>query len=153
MDCTCQAPLSMEYFRQEYWSGLPCSPSGDLPAPGIEPISPMSPALAGGFFTISTTWEAPYDIWILLNCRFGFILGKAWRFCISNKFPHGADPSDPTNILSKRMPILTKFRKIELLCYFQNPVFINTAMESWNFRLRSIWRFHNSCFILYVWEN
>ena len=54
-----QAPLFMGFSRQGYWSGLPCSPSGDLPAPGIEPKSPMSPALAGGFFTTSTTWEAP----------------------------------------------------------------------------------------------
>ena len=39
-----QAPLSMRFSRQGYWSGLPCSPSGDLPAPGIVSISPMSPA-------------------------------------------------------------------------------------------------------------
>ena len=43
-----QAPLSMEFSRQEYWSGLPCSPPGDLLYPGIEPASP---ALARGFFT------------------------------------------------------------------------------------------------------
>ena len=52
----CQAPLSMRFFRQEYWSGLPCSLPGDLPDPGIEPVSPTS---AGGFFTTSATWEAP----------------------------------------------------------------------------------------------
>ena len=46
-----QAPLSMEFSRQEYWSGLPCPPSGDLPDPGIEPESPASPALAGRVFT------------------------------------------------------------------------------------------------------
>ena len=44
----CQAPLSMGFSRQEYWSGLPCPPPGDLPDPGIEPVTP---ALAGGFFT------------------------------------------------------------------------------------------------------
>ena len=43
-----QAPLSMEFFRQEYWSGFPFPSPGDLPNLGIEP---MSPALAGGFFT------------------------------------------------------------------------------------------------------
>ena len=47
----CQAPLSMGFSRQEYWSGLPGSPPGDLPDPEIEPESPMSPALAGRFFT------------------------------------------------------------------------------------------------------
>ena len=54
-----QAPLSMGFSRQEYWSGLPCPPPGDLPDPGIEPVSPAYPALGGGFFTISITWEAP----------------------------------------------------------------------------------------------
>ena len=54
----CQAPLSMGFSRQEYWSGLPCPPPGDLPNPGIEPPSLKSPALAGRFFTTSATWEA-----------------------------------------------------------------------------------------------
>ena len=54
-----QAPLSMGFSRQEYWSGLPCPAPGDLPNPGIEPTSLMSPALAGRFFTTSATWEAP----------------------------------------------------------------------------------------------
>ena len=40
-----QALLSMGFFRQEYWSGLPFPPPGDLPDPGIEPTSPVSPAL------------------------------------------------------------------------------------------------------------
>ena len=40
-----QTPLSMGFSRQEYWSGLPFPPPGDLPNPGIEPTSPMSPAL------------------------------------------------------------------------------------------------------------
>ena len=39
------------------WSGLPRPPLGDLPDPGIEPASLMSPALAGGFFTSSITWD------------------------------------------------------------------------------------------------
>ena len=50
-----QAPLSVGFSRQEYWSGLPCPPPGDLPDPGIEPMSLMLPAMAGGFFTTSTT--------------------------------------------------------------------------------------------------
>ena len=54
-----QAPQSMGFLRQEYWSGLPCPPPGDLPNPGIKPESLMSPALAGKFLTTSTTWEAP----------------------------------------------------------------------------------------------
>ena len=46
-----QSPLSMGFFRQERWSGLPFPPPGDFPDPGIKPVSPVSPALAGGFFT------------------------------------------------------------------------------------------------------
>ena len=53
-----QAPLFMEFSRQEYWSGLPFPPPGDLPDPGIEPTSLASPALADGLFTTSATWEA-----------------------------------------------------------------------------------------------
>ena len=41
----------MGFSRQEYWSGLPCLPPGDLPNPGMEPMSPVSLALAGRFFT------------------------------------------------------------------------------------------------------
>ena len=50
-----QAPLSMGFSRQEYWSGLPCPPPGDLSNSGIKPVSLTSPALGGGFFTTSAT--------------------------------------------------------------------------------------------------
>ena len=50
-----QASMSMGFSRQEYWSGFSCPPPGDLPHPGIEPLSLMSPAEAGGFFTASAT--------------------------------------------------------------------------------------------------
>ena len=52
-----RAPLTVGFSRQEYWSRLPCPPPGDLPNPGIEPLSLTSPALAGGFFITDTTWE------------------------------------------------------------------------------------------------
>ena len=55
-----KAPPSMRFSRQEYWSGLPCPPPGGLPDPGIESSSHMSPALAGGFFTTTATWEAQF---------------------------------------------------------------------------------------------
>ena len=48
---SCQAPLSMEFSRKEYWSGLQIPTPGDLPNPEMEPISLASPALAGRFFT------------------------------------------------------------------------------------------------------
>ena len=53
-----QAPLSMGFSRQEHWSGLPFPSPGDLPNPGTEPTSLMSPALASSFFTTSASWEA-----------------------------------------------------------------------------------------------
>ena len=46
----CQVSLSIEFSRQEYWSGLPFSTQGDLPDPAIKPKCPVSPALAGRFF-------------------------------------------------------------------------------------------------------
>ena len=54
----CQAPLSMEFSRQEYWNGWPSPTPGNLPHPGIEPTSLMSPALTGSFFATSASWEA-----------------------------------------------------------------------------------------------
>ena len=60
----CQAPLSMWFSRQEYWSGLPCTPQGDLPNSGMEPGSLMFPALAGRFFTTSATQAIRLRKWI-----------------------------------------------------------------------------------------
>ena len=92
-----QAPLSMGFTRQEYWSGLPCPPPGNLPDPGIEPTSFMSPALAGGLFTASATWEAhiktkqvlivfPVPLYSLLSsplafCRLHYQCRRASLFC------------------------------------------------------------------------
>ena len=58
----CQAPL--EFSRQAYWSGLPLPTPEDPPNPGAEPVSLASPALAGEFFTISTSW----DVALLVDC-------------------------------------------------------------------------------------
>ena len=50
-DCSPPGSSVHGISKQEYWSGLPFPPPGDLPNPGIKPMSPASPALAGGFFT------------------------------------------------------------------------------------------------------
>ena len=55
----CQAPLSVCFSRQEYRRRLPFPPPGDLPIPGIEPVSHLSPVLVGRFFITSAIWEAP----------------------------------------------------------------------------------------------
>ena len=52
-----QAPLSVGFSRQKYWSGLPRHSPGDLPDPGIKPTSLLSHILVGGFFTTSIIWE------------------------------------------------------------------------------------------------
>ena len=55
-----QPPLSMEFLRQEYWSGLPFATPGNLPHPGVKPTYLVVPALADGFFTTTISWEAHY---------------------------------------------------------------------------------------------
>ena len=78
-----QAPLSMEFSRQEYWSGLPFPSPGILPDLGIEPASLMSPVLAGGFFTTSATWEAPnppYLFFLSPRIVFALLCSAMWVF-------------------------------------------------------------------------
>ena len=80
-----QAPLSMRFSRQEYWSGLPFPTPRDLPDPGIKPESLASPALAGRFFTTSTTWEtivaAPIYIPTNSVVRFPFLHTLSSNYC------------------------------------------------------------------------
>ena len=65
------APLSMGFFRQEYWSGLSCSPPGNLPNPGIKPTAPGFPALQVGSLLLShrgspiLSSESPNSSWEL----------------------------------------------------------------------------------------
>ena len=86
-----QAPLSLGFSGQEDWSGLPWPPSGDLPNPGVEPMSLMSPALAVRFFTTSATCEAPpkcdkYSqmLYISLTILFRIILPTPWPVTFSS---------------------------------------------------------------------
>ena len=61
-DCGAPGPSSMGFSRQEHWSGLPCPSPGDLPHPGTEPASLMSPEWAGGFFITSAPWKPSHQI-------------------------------------------------------------------------------------------
>ena len=82
-----QAPLSIEFARQEYCNRLLFPPPGDLPDPGIKLASLESPALAGRFFTTSATWEVLWDCTlnlgclcqIELNCRLPSWHPESWR--------------------------------------------------------------------------
>ena len=80
-----QAPLCKGFSRQEYWSGLPCPPPGDLPNLGVKSTSLMSPALAGRFFTttaIPLYWEPKILYYTYTN--------KSWQVCFAkqNRFAH-----------------------------------------------------------------
>ena len=87
-----QAPLSMEFFRQEYWGGLPFPSPGDLPDPGFKPESFASPALVGSFFTteppgkpdntyihqiydLMDTWDFMEPFWSCEWCLFSALMG------------------------------------------------------------------------------
>ena len=66
MDCSHQTPLSMGFFRQEYWNGLPFPLPGDLPSSGIKPISPAFPALQADSLPLSHR-EAHYMCYVCLH--------------------------------------------------------------------------------------
>ena len=63
-----QAPMCLEVYRQEYWSRLPCPSPGDLPHPGLEPVSPVSPASRADSLPLSQ-WGNPYLRALSINCK------------------------------------------------------------------------------------
>ena len=69
----CEAPLSMGFSRQEYWSGLPCPPPENLPDPRVEPASLLSPALAGRFFTAEPPGKLSNMLTSVLFLRIKFL--------------------------------------------------------------------------------
>ena len=75
-----QLPLSMGFSRQEYWSGLPFPSPGNLPDPGIEPTSLMSPALSGEFFFTTEPTEEPWLSLVAVNG--GYSLGRYTSFSL-----------------------------------------------------------------------
>ena len=94
-----QAPPSLGFSRQEHWSGLPYPPPGDLPNPGIKPAPLISPALAGGFFTTSTTWQGlRYVKWPSVPTQVvSFFFAAAQTYFVYPLSDHcPASPSSPT---------------------------------------------------------
>ena len=71
MDCSLPGSSVGGFLRQEYWSGVPCPSPGDLPNPGVEPASLVSPELADGFFITSCTPEAYEECGRVTNVRLG----------------------------------------------------------------------------------
>ena len=84
-----QDALSIGFSRQEYWSGLPCTPPGDLLDPGIKPESLTFPALADRFFTTSATWEAHSFIIQLQNVWLKNWRSESHSVMFDSLFPHG----------------------------------------------------------------
>ena len=74
---TCQSSLSMGFPRQEYWSGLPCPPPGDLPDPGIEPASLVFPALQANSLPLSHLGEGNGNL-LRYSCLENPMDGRAW---------------------------------------------------------------------------
>ena len=63
---TCQASLPMKFSTRQYWSGLSFPTPGDLPNPGMEPVSLASPALAGGLFPLKPPRKSNKYFWVYL---------------------------------------------------------------------------------------
>ena len=134
----------MGISRKEYWIVLPCPPPGDLPNPGIKPyvLSLMFPALAGGFFTTSTTWQVPF-YWSLMQNGNNWLGNKllAEVYCsnsltipnvfmtpyIQNDNPHGTEFY--SNSLTEDMTVHFKLGTLELSINFQNAVLSRSVLS------------------------
>ena len=138
----CQAPLSLEFSRPEYWSGLLCPPPGALPDLGIEPVSLMSPALAGGFFTTSATWEAPFHLGIhnreFLN-RVRWHLGFALKNSRKNKGNIFGEMNETRLVKGRWLLKNGLFIKVHWLLYFCVCLYIIKSFIcfSWRGKLQS----------------
>ena len=110
----------MGFSRQEYWNGLPCPPPGDLPDPGIEPVSLT---LAGKFFTTSSTWEAvlSWDSW-----KVGLQRHVAWKQLLQASYQLPPSLPDQTfgEISLPLMPPLPSSPLLSALCNYLGPNFL-----------------------------
>ena len=84
----CQAPLSMGFFRQEYWSGLPFPPPGDLPSAGIKPTSLASPALQVDFFAAEPTGKPMHKHYSLPAHNYSFHFQSSFLLFKSQTLPY-----------------------------------------------------------------
>ena len=98
---TYQAPPSMGFSRQEYWTGLPFPPPANLPKPGIKLMSLMSLALARRFFTTSTIWEASLVPQMVKNLP-AMPETKVWS--LGGEDPLEEEIAIHTNMLAWRIP-------------------------------------------------
>ena len=75
-----QAPLSIRFFRQEHWSGLPFPPPGDLLDPGFEPVSPASPALQADCFTAESSGKPRASVHSSTKWSHNKLVRLCWGF-------------------------------------------------------------------------
>ena len=89
----------MGFSWQEYWSGLPCPPPGDLPDPGVVPTSVLSPALASGFFPRSLIMLSDQSIiWSPLTISFVSACSSLSKLILRLKFFHKQKTGRPTEV-------------------------------------------------------
>ena len=109
-----QAPLSVRFCRQEYWSGLPCPPPGDLLVPGMEP---MVSCIAGGFFTAEPPGACSGCRKLVSKAPFhhhGALLGISWwRFSVSITPP---SPSCLSSHVDSDLPSFSSLKNS--ICFF-----------------------------------
>ena len=101
MDCTCQAPLSMGFSRQEFWSRLPFPSPGDLPDTGTEPMSLMSPALTGtinGLNKCGSLLAQRTETHKIgpVRLHFSDIFSSSVIFAPGSSLPHSVEPERPS---------------------------------------------------------
>ena len=106
-----QAPLSMGFSKQAYWSELPFPTPGDLTIPGNEPMSLASPAQAGEFFTTSATWEA--------HCLRLYTYFSVCRGCLGA----GHGPESLRTLERKNKETLSVVKTIHIQITFKQPAF------------------------------
>ena len=107
-----QAPPTMGFSRQEYWNGLPYPPPWDLPDPGIEPVSLMSPSLAGRFLTTSATWEAHMEIYTYQNLKFQqHVAGETKLLKKVRELSKGLKPKENFHVSNEENTRMTRISK------------------------------------------
>jgi len=134
-----QASLSMGFCRQDYWSGLPCPPLGDLPSPGIESAFLMSLALAGRFFTTATTWEAQSED--LVQFSHSVESDSLWHLSIINSQSllklMSIESAMPSNHLILCRPLLLSPSIFPSIRFFSNESVLHIRWPKyWSFSFR-----------------
>ena len=145
MVCAHQAPLSKIFSRQEYWSGFPCPPPGDLPDPRIKPKSLASPALAGGLFTTSTR-----EAHLLANIRSNEKYAIIWPLflCIQSGFVFCFFLFLRSNIVLVLNNLITVCGMVFFVSWDWNSL---SFLDLWIHSIHQIWKHFRNYFFKYFY--